>query len=105
MTRDQALAAMDALTGMGYSVSIGAAPVPRGFLDPRAASDGILYRVEVVELGVDKVDLRALVAAADELDMDCGIHGLIPGRIVFSDLDRTTDAVRNPRKHPLGDRS
>jgi hypothetical protein len=99
MNRDKILELMDVLTAQGYGVTITAGPVRRGFLDPKA-EDGVLYRIAVTELTFDKVDLKELVAIAEAHGVDVGLNGLEMGKIVFFDLDRTPEAVKNPRRHP-----
>lgn len=101
MTREKAIETMDRLGAAGYTVQLIAIP-QRSHVDPRNPNpDGRMYRVDVIELGVDKVDLRALVEIADELELDVGMHVLTNGNVSFSALATTPEVVRNPRWHPL----
>lgn len=98
MTRDKAIETMDALAEAGYSVSLSA----HNWGDHRPINDEpINYRVEIVDMGVDKVDLRHLVNLADQLGLDVGAHALGQSRVIFSDLDTTPEVVRSRRRHPL----
>lgn len=98
MTREKVLRAMDLLNAKGYTVSIMAIPPRDGWRMPDADDDGRVYRLEIQELGVDKVDLKALVAVADELDLDVGVSRLA-GRVEFSAMPKKSVAD-TPRSHP-----
>lgn len=100
MTRDTALELMDALAAQGYRVNVRALPQPVGFFAARVGDESINYSVEVTELGVDRVDLRALIAIADEHGVDCGAHMSGGGVIAFFDLDPRPRVVRTGRQHP-----
>lgn len=99
MTRDDAIACMDALTGRGYSAALIAVAIPegrRGMNEP-----DVIYRVEVLEMGVDGVDLRVLLNLADERGWDLGTHQLSRGIMVFTERrPEPPEAVAGRRKHP-----
>jgi hypothetical protein len=76
VTREKALEAMDKLVAMGYSVNLSEYDLgPHGHV--LVGADGqptSLQRwLSISAVSFDKVDLRALVAVADELDLDVGI--------------------------------
>lgn len=105
MTKEKAIEAMDRLTAAGYIVALTAVPKTDRWHDPNADEDGRNFRVQIRELGVDKVDLKALVKIADELDLEVGLHAVAGEGIVFSDpvdpvLGRQRDIVDGPRRHP-----
>lgn len=99
MTRKKALEVMDALAAKGYTATITAAPVPVQHVNPHA-DDGIVYRVGASALSFDRIDFRALVEIADELDLGVGMDRLGPGEINFYEEDKTPAAVRSKRQHP-----
>lgn len=99
MTREKALEVMDALTAKGYPATITAAPVPAQYLNP-SADNGVMYRVGASALSFNRIDFRALVEIADELDLGVGMDRLGPGEINFYEEDKTPAAVRSPRQHP-----
>jgi hypothetical protein len=73
VTREKALEAMDKLVAMGYSVELTEYELgPRGHA--LAGEDGQLTSLHrwlsISFVSLDKVDLRALVAVADELELD-----------------------------------
>lgn len=102
MTREKALQCMDRLNEAGYRVKVLAVPKDDRFVHLYADVDGRVFSVDVVELGVDKTDLRALVKIADELDLDCGTHAALrEGVIHFTDRDPRPEVIRSQRRHPL----
>lgn len=108
MTREKALEAMDKLVAMGYSVSLTERDMgPHGMVvvDPQTKEmTSISRHLSVHEISVDKVDLKALVAAADELGLDVGMSRL-DGHFTFTDMvsdeeQHVRDVVSGRRKHP-----
>lgn len=97
MTRDKAIEAMDRLNELGYSTTLLASVHP-AYVSPDTGTDRS-YSVGLAELGVDKVDLKALVDLADELDLDVG-YSPPRGGFSFGEPDRRPEVVRTQRKHP-----
>jgi hypothetical protein len=98
VTREKAIEAMDLLVSKGYSVALAASNMG-DYVLPDGTS--VNYSVSILGLSLDKVDLRALVEIADELDLDVGYTPVRDGAgISFGDPDRTPEVVRKPRRHP-----
>lgn len=104
MTREKALEAMDRLIAMGYSVAL--TEHNMGDHVMVAANGGvtsIARHLSVGEISLDKVDLRALVAVADDLELDVGMWALGEGKIHFTDQPSEGDvrraAVVSGRRH------
>ena len=103
MTREKALAAMDKFVSMGYGVTL----VERDLQDHVHFQDGeltsITRHLEIHAISLDKVDLRAVVEAADELDIDVGWSPVTGNNtLALTDqpemLKRTV--AEKPRRHP-----
>lgn len=107
MTREKALEAMDRLVAMGYTATMTERDMGAHghvMIGPDGATS-IARSLSVVELSVDKVDLKALVAVADELGLDVGMHGIRPGELVFSveatpEETRKREVVHGRRRRP-----
>lgn len=97
MRRGKAIEVMDRLTEYGYSCHI-IAVVDRVHVFPNEPGD-THYRVEVIAMGVDQIDLLHLAQTADELDLDVGLSGLSQGNLIFSERDTRPSPVRS-RTHP-----
>lgn len=98
MNRDKAIETMDLLVSKGYSVALSAANMGDHVLPD---GSNISYGVQILAISLDKVDLRALVEIADDLDLDVGYTPLRgQERISFGKPDRTPEVVRSPRRHP-----
>lgn len=100
MTRGNALLLVDRLTEAGYTVALRVRKLgAQGYVDPqRDPEDERTYDVTVIDLSVDKVDLRALVALADELGMDVGLSPLAQGQLRFSDAEAPHASVAGRRR-------
>jgi hypothetical protein len=105
MTREKALEAMDKLVAMGYAVKLYEADMQSHvhFVDGEMTS--IQRQLEVTALSLDKVDLRALVQAADELELDVGWSPISGNALSFTDQpteeeQRRQAVVGKPRRHP-----
>jgi hypothetical protein len=102
VTREKALEAMDKLVAMGYSVNLSEYDLgPHGHV--QVGEDGQMTSLQrwlsISAVSFDKVDLRALVAVADELDLDVGISPIDGvNKISFSDqLPEHAASRRHPR--------
>jgi hypothetical protein len=97
MTKAKAIECMDALTAIGYTVTVVASPR----LDVRIPG-GVHYAVSVSDLGFDRVDLRALMEVADRLGLETTVSRLRNGVVAFRDKDKTPEVrvVVHPRKVP-----
>jgi hypothetical protein len=96
VTREKALEAMDKLVAMGYSVELTEYELgPRGHTKLTS-----LHRwLSISFVSLDKVDLRALVAVADELELDVGFSPIDgASKISFTDQIPVSAAQR---RHPL----
>jgi hypothetical protein len=94
VTREKAIQAMDLLNQRGYSATLHASVHPN-------YSPERTYSIGVAEIGIDKVDVRALLELADELDLDLGfspVRGM--GTFTLGEPDRRPEVVRTQRKHP-----
>lgn len=108
MTREKALQAMDKLVAMGYNVTLSEHELrDHVFLDPDGGGMTSLVRhLSISEISLDKVDLRALVAVADELELDVGFSPITgQGVISFSDSpspaeQQRANVVSGRRRHP-----
>lgn len=106
MTREKALQAMDKLVAMGYHVVLSEYDTPNHVFVGHDGEMTSLHRwLEIKDLRVDKVDLRALVAFADELGLDVGISALQAGVLSFTDQpteeeQRKRAVVGSRRRHP-----
>lgn len=104
MKREKALEAMDTLNAAGYTVAVWAMPQDDRWVNLQADEDGRTYNISIQELGLDKLDLKALVGIADKLDLEVSISALTRGHdlITFTDypLRPHVPAVDGPRKHP-----
>jgi hypothetical protein len=108
MTREKALETMDKLVAMGYHVELSEYDLgPSGHV--MVGDDGEMTSLRrwlsIKQLSVDKIDLRALVAAADELELDIGFSPLQGGQLSFTDMpsedERRRQAVTGgKRSHP-----
>jgi hypothetical protein len=101
MTREKALEAMDKLVAMGYSVELSEYDLgSHGHV--LVAEDGQLTSLRrwlsISAVSFDKVDLRALVAVADELELDVGFSP-IDGTSKISFTDQVGE-VSGARRHP-----
>lgn len=106
MTRETALAVWDRLIAMGYRAEVGGYDVGR---HGRVMADGqpIGYDVGVAELSLDSVDLRALVALADEMGLDAKLSAMSRTGALLHFVDAPSEAevrkravIDGPRKHP-----
>lgn len=109
MTRGKALEAMDKLVAMGYHVELSERDLgDHGHVMIGAGGEltSIQRWLSVSSISLDKVDLRALVAAADELELDVGFSPITgTGKISFTDQpteveQRRQAAVGGRRGHP-----
>jgi hypothetical protein len=105
MTREKALEAMDKLVAMGYAVKLYEADMQSHvhFVDGEMTS--IQRQLEVTAISLDKVDLRALVQAADELELDVGFSPISGNTLSFTDQpteeeQRRQAVVGSRRRHP-----
>lgn len=109
MTREKALAAMDKLVDMGYSVTLTERDLgSHGHV--MIAENGEMTTVQrwlsISAISLDKVDLRAIVQAADELELDVGFSPITgQGVISFTDQPSESDVrraavVSGRRRHP-----
>ena len=108
MTREKALEAMDKLVAMGYHVTLSERDLgDRGYVEFVDGEPTTVSRwLSIKSLSLDKVDLRAIVQAADELELDVGFSP-ITGSNTLSLTDQPTDAevhkqavVSGKRRHP-----
>jgi hypothetical protein len=107
MTREKALAAMDKLVAMGYHVTLSERDLSgdRIFIGADGEMTSIQRWMEVSAISLDKVDLRALVAAADELELDVGFSPIQGGKMSLTDQpteaeQRKQAVVGGKRRHP-----
>jgi hypothetical protein len=100
MKRDKAIAAMDAIVKKGYSVQLTASPTPLGYIfrdeETGEMTSEPKYQIDVSGFGTDKIDIRALMEIADELDLDVGAGGSLS----FREPDRRPEALKTQRPHP-----
>lgn len=106
MTREKALQAMDKLVAMGYHVTLSERDLQdHVFLGDDGEQTSIQRWLEVSAISLDKVDLRALVAAADELELDVGVSPIQGGKMSLTDMPRASEenkraVVSGQRRHP-----
>lgn len=106
MTREKALQAMDTLVAMGYGVSLYEHDLGDRYVAvaPDGERTSIVRRLEIHELSLDKIDLRSLLDAADELELEVGLSALGQGRVTFEaqpkEDERRRRSVVSPRRHP-----
>jgi len=106
MTREKALEAMDKLVAMGYHVTLSERDLQNHvFIGDNGEMTSIQRWVEVGAISLDKVDLRALVNAADELGLDVGMSPIQGGKLSLTDQPteaerRKQQLVGKPRRHP-----
>lgn len=107
MTRAKALKAMDKLVAMGYHVMLSEHDIgdKHVLIGADGAMTSLVRNLSVSEISLDKVDLRALVAVADELELDVGMWSLGEGKIHFTDQpspaeQNRADVVSGRRGHP-----
>jgi hypothetical protein len=105
MTREKALEAMDKLVAMGYAVKLYEADMGDHvhFVDGKMTSTQ--RQLHVTAISLDKIDLRALVDAADELGLDVGFSPISGDTLSFTDQpteeeQRRQAVVDKPRRHP-----
>jgi hypothetical protein len=107
VTREKALEAMDKLVAMGYHVTLSERDLSDHVFRGQDGEMTSLQRwLSVSAISMDKVDLRALVQAADELELDVGFSP-IQGTGTISFTDQPTEAeqrahavVSGRRRHP-----
>lgn len=106
MTREKALEAMDKLVSMGYHVVLSERDLQdHVFVVAAGEMTSIQRWVEISAISLDKVDLRALVTAADELGLDVGFSPIQGGKLSLSDQpteaeERKQQVVGGKRRHP-----
>jgi hypothetical protein len=106
MTREKALEAMDKLVAMGYQVTLSERDLQdHVVIGEDGAMTSIQRWVEVGAISLDKVDLRALVEAADELGLDVGMSPIQGGKLSLTDQpteaeQRKQAVVGKRRRHP-----
>jgi hypothetical protein len=71
LTKDQAIAAMDALTDAGYTAVVEAVPQTK-FVVPN--HEGPLYRVSAPTLNFESTDMRSLCELAESVGLTCRYH-------------------------------
>lgn len=98
MKREEAIKVMDRLVELGYRTQLLALPMPPQFA--LHDHEPVNYNVSIIELGLDKVDVRALVELADELGLEVGYSTMNGGHFGFGESDPTPVVARNPRAHP-----
>jgi hypothetical protein len=97
---EKAIDLVNRLNELGYSCNMLAAVTPQ-YIHPDTGTDRN-YSVSLAELGVDKVDVKALIEVADEFDLDLG-YSPIQGRQSFSfDTPHPAkpEVVVGLRRHP-----
>lgn len=108
MTREKALEAMDKLVSMGYHAHLSEYDMgEHGYfmIEPDETRTTIKRDVYISEMSVDKVDIKALVAAADELGLDVGWSPMRQNVIAFYDPTSPEEQhrrsiVEGKRRHP-----
>lgn len=108
MTRERALEAMDKLVAMGYHVSLSERDLGDDghvFVGEGGAMTSTQRWLEISAISLDKVDLRALVAAADELELDVGFSPIQGGKMSLTDAPSEADqrrqaVISGKRRHP-----
>lgn len=109
MTREKALAAMDKFVAMGYAVELTERDMGihgHVFVDPETKEVTSVSRsLAIKELSVDKVDIKAIVQVADDLDLEVGLWPIGGGHLHLTDAptkeERRKRAVAGrPRAHP-----
>jgi hypothetical protein len=101
MTEEKALEAARLFASQGYNVRHTRIPSKPGWVVPGVPEDGVQHRVELVDLGFDKIDLRHVLEQADKLGLDASIHQIVGGgTISLSAPDNTPEVVKSPRQHP-----
>lgn len=109
MTREKALEAMDRLVHAGYHVTLSEYDLgPHGHVMLGADGEMTSLRrwLSIEAISLDKVDLRALVQIADELELDVGFSPITgQGKISLTDMPseaevRKQEVVSGQRRHP-----
>jgi hypothetical protein len=111
VTREKALEAMDRFVEMGYCVVLTTRDMGAHghvMIDPETKEmTSIVRHLEIAELGLDKVDLNAIVQTADDLGIEAGLNS-ISGRITLTDQPseeerRRREVIDSRRAHPRGE--
>lgn len=99
MKLEKAVELVKKLNELGYSCNMLGAVTPK-YIHPDTGTD-TTYSVSLAELGVDKIDVKALIEVADEFDLDLG-YSPIQGRQSFSfdEPDRRPEVIRTQRRRP-----
>jgi hypothetical protein len=106
MTREKALEAMDKFVAMGYHVTFSERDLQdHVFIGADGEMTSMQRWVEISAISMDKVDLRAIVAAADELGLDVGFSPIQGGKLSLTDQpteeeQRKQAVVGGRRRHP-----
>jgi len=106
MTREKALEAMDKFVAMGYAVKLYEYDMQSHvIIDSDGKMNSLQRQVEISAISLDKVDLRAIVQAADELELDVGLSPITGNTLSLTDQpteaeERKRSIVSGKRRHP-----
>lgn len=101
LTREKAIECLDRLVEMGYYAQLLASPSRDGYVVPGQDEPTPSYFIGITDLHFDKVDVKALAALADELEVDLTISAGASFQMRHVDPNRERlEAVHGRRKHP-----
>jgi hypothetical protein len=109
VTREKALAALDRFVSMGYSVQLTERDMDAHghvFIDPETKEmTSVARHLNIVDLSIDKVDIKAIVVAADELELEVSFSAIRGSTLSLTDLPsedekRRREVVGGRRAHP-----
>jgi hypothetical protein len=101
LTREKAIECLDRLVEMGYSCQLSASPPHEGYVVPGQDRAMPAYFIGISDLHFDKVDVKALAALADELEVDLTISTGASFQMRHVDPGRERlEAVHGKRRHP-----